>query len=66
MFEKVFMAWAENHPEEMKDFLIRVYKNLPLLAKQELVKEFLGGELYESLKWCAECHKNNLDFAKFA
>ena len=66
MFEKFLIDWAEKHPEELKNLLLMVYRSLLQSGKQELIQAFLGKELFEALQWCAECRKNNLDFAKTA
>lgn len=66
VLERVLINWAEEHPEEMKNLLLIMYRKLSLSAKQELVREFLGKELFETLRWCAGCRKNHLDLAKAA
>ena len=68
MFEEMIkmhmIKWMKDHPFEMKDIILDVHKNLGPTAKQELIKEFLGDELFKALQWCVECRENCLDLAK--
>lgn len=64
LLERYLINCVENNPQEMKNLLLVLCRRLSCAEKQELIKEFLGNELFEALRWCVECRKNNLDFAK--
>lgn len=66
LLERYLINCVENNPQEMKNLLLVLYRRLSCTEKQELVKEFLGNELFETLQWCAGCRKNHLDLAKVA